>query len=279
MDSKLVVEQMSGRWKIKHPDMRPLADAGQRGWRRPGTTYTWIPREQNKHADRILNAALDAQAGRAARVRQPPPAEPPSPHRPGPPTPRAAGPTAAPRPRWCWSGTASPRTPSTSASPAAWAAATPGSPTRAGRRSGRPPTGWPRWPSEIDVVVASPVRRTRESAEILAERLGTALVDRGRPRRDGVRHLGRDDLRGDPGAPPRRPGRLARLARPARPAAASRSGSWRSGCWPAWTGCWPSTPAGRCSWSATSRRSRCWSRTRSARRWSRSTGWSWRRRR
>ncbi len=25
MDSKLVVEQMSGRWKIKHPDMKPLA--------------------------------------------------------------------------------------------------------------------------------------------------------------------------------------------------------------------------------------------------------------
>src|SRR5205823_8884164 len=25
MDSKLVVEQMSGRWQIKHPDMRPLA--------------------------------------------------------------------------------------------------------------------------------------------------------------------------------------------------------------------------------------------------------------
>ncbi len=31
MDSKLVVEQMSGRWKIKHPDMKPLADAGGTG--------------------------------------------------------------------------------------------------------------------------------------------------------------------------------------------------------------------------------------------------------
>jgi probable phosphoglycerate mutase len=59
MDSKLVVEQMSGRWKIKHPDMKPLAMAANR-LAPPGTTYTWIPREQNTHADRILNAALDA---------------------------------------------------------------------------------------------------------------------------------------------------------------------------------------------------------------------------
>src|ERR1039457_1020822 len=29
MDSKLVVEQMSGRWQIKHPDMRPLAAAAR----------------------------------------------------------------------------------------------------------------------------------------------------------------------------------------------------------------------------------------------------------
>ena len=60
MDSKLVVEQMSGNWKIKHPDMKPLAMAAHR--LAPfGTTYTWIPREQNKHADRILNEALDGK--------------------------------------------------------------------------------------------------------------------------------------------------------------------------------------------------------------------------
>ncbi|WP_183100764.1 bifunctional RNase H/acid phosphatase [Nocardioides pelophilus] len=58
MDSKLVVEQMSGRWKIKHPDMRPLATEANR--LAPfGTTYTWVPREQNKHADRLANEALD----------------------------------------------------------------------------------------------------------------------------------------------------------------------------------------------------------------------------
>lgn len=60
MDSKLVVEQMSGNWKIKHPDMRPLAIEAQR--LAPfGTTYTWVPREQNKHADRLANEALDGQ--------------------------------------------------------------------------------------------------------------------------------------------------------------------------------------------------------------------------
>jgi len=58
MDSKLVVEQMSGRWKIKHPDMRPLAAEAQQ-LARFGTTYTWVPRAQNAHADRLANEALD----------------------------------------------------------------------------------------------------------------------------------------------------------------------------------------------------------------------------
>ena len=58
MDSKLVVEQMSGRWKIKHADMKPLALEANR--LAPfGTTYTWVPREQNRHADRLANEALD----------------------------------------------------------------------------------------------------------------------------------------------------------------------------------------------------------------------------
>ncbi|WP_253209681.1 reverse transcriptase-like protein, partial [Streptomyces niphimycinicus] len=60
MDSKLVIEQMSGRWKIKHPDMRPLA-AEAKAIMPPGQlTYEWIPREKNKHADRLANEAMDA---------------------------------------------------------------------------------------------------------------------------------------------------------------------------------------------------------------------------
>ncbi|MFD5057116.1 bifunctional RNase H/acid phosphatase [Streptomyces sp. NPDC058394] len=60
MDSKLVVEQMSGRWKIKHPDMKPLAAAAARILPASAVTYEWIPREKNKHADRLANEAMDA---------------------------------------------------------------------------------------------------------------------------------------------------------------------------------------------------------------------------
>ncbi|MEU9288378.1 bifunctional RNase H/acid phosphatase [Streptomyces sp. NPDC048275] len=60
MDSKLVVEQMSGRWKIKHPDMKPLAAEASRVYPPTQVTYEWIPREQNKHADRLANEAMDA---------------------------------------------------------------------------------------------------------------------------------------------------------------------------------------------------------------------------
>ncbi|MEU1196738.1 bifunctional RNase H/acid phosphatase [Streptomyces sp. NPDC005813] len=60
MDSKLVVEQMSGRWKIKHPDMKPLAAEAARIFPASQVTYEWIPRERNKHADRLANEAMDA---------------------------------------------------------------------------------------------------------------------------------------------------------------------------------------------------------------------------
>lgn len=60
MDSKLVIEQMSGRWKIKHPDMKPLAFEAARVFPPAQVTYEWIPREQNKHADRLANEAMDA---------------------------------------------------------------------------------------------------------------------------------------------------------------------------------------------------------------------------
>lgn len=62
MDSKLVIEQMSGRWKIKHPDMKPLAAQAARVFPPGRVTYEWIPRAQNKHADRLANEAMDAGA-------------------------------------------------------------------------------------------------------------------------------------------------------------------------------------------------------------------------
>jgi probable phosphoglycerate mutase len=63
MDSKLVVEQMCGRWKVKHPDLAELharARGLASGFDR--ASYTWIPRERNSHADRLANEAMDAAA-------------------------------------------------------------------------------------------------------------------------------------------------------------------------------------------------------------------------
>ncbi|WP_103528184.1 bifunctional RNase H/acid phosphatase [Streptomyces sp. SM12] len=60
MDSKLVVEQMSGRWKIKHPDMRPLAAEAREIFPPGAVCYEWIPRAENGHADRLANEAMDA---------------------------------------------------------------------------------------------------------------------------------------------------------------------------------------------------------------------------
>jgi broad specificity phosphatase PhoE/ribonuclease HI len=63
MDSKLVVEQMSGRWKVKHPDLAELnASARAVASRFERVSYTWIPRAQNSHADRLANEAMDAAA-------------------------------------------------------------------------------------------------------------------------------------------------------------------------------------------------------------------------
>lgn len=61
MDSKLVVEQMSGRWQIKHPGLRPLAAQAAGLTRRfDSVSYRWVPRDRNRHADALANAAMDA---------------------------------------------------------------------------------------------------------------------------------------------------------------------------------------------------------------------------
>ncbi|GAB77277.1 probable phosphoglycerate mutase [Austwickia chelonae] len=67
MDSKLVVEQMSGRWKIKHEDMRRLADEARllvaaRKTAGGKVTFAWIPRERNKAADALSNVAMDGKS-------------------------------------------------------------------------------------------------------------------------------------------------------------------------------------------------------------------------
>jgi ribonuclease H / adenosylcobalamin/alpha-ribazole phosphatase len=68
MDSKLVVEQMSGRWKIKDPNLQSLARSADDQVQRLGrVTYVWVPRERNTHADRLANQAMDAAAGTGGR--------------------------------------------------------------------------------------------------------------------------------------------------------------------------------------------------------------------
>ena len=57
MDSKLVVEQMSGRWQIKNEGMRALAKTAMQAHEPSLVTYRWIPREENAHADRLANKA------------------------------------------------------------------------------------------------------------------------------------------------------------------------------------------------------------------------------
>jgi broad specificity phosphatase PhoE/ribonuclease HI len=71
MDSKLVVEQMSGRWQIKHPGLRPLAaQAGAAAGRLGQVSYRWVPRARNAHADRLANLAMDEAAGKQAAGKQ-----------------------------------------------------------------------------------------------------------------------------------------------------------------------------------------------------------------
>jgi ribonuclease H / adenosylcobalamin/alpha-ribazole phosphatase len=69
MDSKLVVEQMSGRWKVKNPDLAELhAQARKLASQFDRVSYAWIPRERNSHADRLANEAMDAAAESTAET-------------------------------------------------------------------------------------------------------------------------------------------------------------------------------------------------------------------
>jgi len=62
-DSELVARQLQGAYKVKHAGLRPLYDQAMEaleGFER--WSVRSVPREQNAHADRLVNAALDAPA-------------------------------------------------------------------------------------------------------------------------------------------------------------------------------------------------------------------------
>ncbi|MEV7119865.1 bifunctional RNase H/acid phosphatase [Kitasatospora griseola] len=176
MDSKLVVEQMSGRWKIKHPDMQPLAAEARGIAARGNVEYSWIPREKNKEADRLANEAMDA--GKQGRQWEP--------------RPHAAGPApvvdeplpAAPAPRAGWAAPADLGAPTTLVM--LRHGETPLTPLRrfsgsTGTDPGLSEKGV--WQAEraaealaargtVQAVVSSPMLRTRQTAEAAARRLG-----------------------------------------------------------------------------------------------------------
>src|SRR5262249_54220073 len=62
MDSKLVVEQMAGRWQIKNTALRDLAaQAARLVDRFESVRFTWVPRHLNTRADALANAAMDGR--------------------------------------------------------------------------------------------------------------------------------------------------------------------------------------------------------------------------
>jgi broad specificity phosphatase PhoE/ribonuclease HI len=69
LDSKLVVEQLSGGWAIKNAKLRELALRAKALAPPDRVRFTWVPRAQNKRADSLANQSLDAAAaGRPAKI-------------------------------------------------------------------------------------------------------------------------------------------------------------------------------------------------------------------
>lgn len=176
MDSKLVVEQMSGRWKIKHEDMRSLALEARGLLPVDAVRYTWVPREANRDADRLVNAALDGALGDGiftSRSREP----------------EAAAAATTPSPPNTLVGWA----PSTSTATTTLVLRhgetvhtahkrfsgsggdDPGL-SDVGRRQAEQAAAALTLDGGIDVVVSSPLRRTLETARIVAAALGRPLV-------------------------------------------------------------------------------------------------------
>jgi ribonuclease H / adenosylcobalamin/alpha-ribazole phosphatase len=191
MDSKLVIEQMAGRWKVKHPDMRPLA-LRARPLAPPDTVWTWVPREQNLLADALVNAVLDQQ--RPDGVSFPDALREPSDVPAGvaqsqdPAAAAAAAPDSAPQPvphdplvGWRSSEQGQPTTlvllrhgvtASTEARLFCGSGGTDPGLTAAGRAQAERAGEWLVRRQPVTHVVASPLRRTRETAAVAADRLG-----------------------------------------------------------------------------------------------------------
>ena len=63
-DSQLLVQQMLGNYKVKHPSLQPLHAKAQLLSHEIGrVTFEHVRREANRDADRLANAAMDDAAG------------------------------------------------------------------------------------------------------------------------------------------------------------------------------------------------------------------------
>lgn len=151
MDSKLVVEQMAGRWKIKHPDMAELARRA-RQLAPAEVTWTWVPRAQNSAADALANAALDSERAGGAGV--------------------VSG----------WSAAAGEPTTlilvrhgvtaSTERRAFSGSGGTDPALTDSGHEQARRLADWLGRRGGVDAIVSSPMRRTQETAAAVADKLG-----------------------------------------------------------------------------------------------------------
>jgi ribonuclease H / adenosylcobalamin/alpha-ribazole phosphatase len=172
MDSKLVVEQMSGRWKIKDPNLRSLAQSAQEEAGRLGrVSYVWVPRARNTDADRLANQAMDAAAGVGGLAAD-----------------RAAGPGAsarpAPAPVTGWrppdarsTTTLLLRHGETPLSTERRFAGRGDIPlTEEGVRQAAAAAGRLAARGGIDLIVTSPLRRARQTAEAVAQATGAPLL-------------------------------------------------------------------------------------------------------
>jgi broad specificity phosphatase PhoE/ribonuclease HI len=183
LDSKLVVEQLSGRWKVRQPHLVPLARQAMSLARTfSSIRFQWVPRNRNAHADRLANEAMDAAASSSPegdqRVAEPPPATlTDSPH-------TAAHTAAQTAPPSAWRGNTSP--------PTTFVLLRHGQTDRSAARaySGRTDVGLtPIGQTQADLaakrlaslpdvaaVVSSPLRRATQTADPVAAALGLPVT-------------------------------------------------------------------------------------------------------
>jgi ribonuclease HI len=73
-DSELLVRQMQGAYKVKSPDLKPLHERARQLARGLGHfEIQHVPREKNRDADRLANAAMDRGMGVVPRASKPGP--------------------------------------------------------------------------------------------------------------------------------------------------------------------------------------------------------------